>query len=77
MLDSTLVVFAHKIGDAITVVTDFDRSLPAIPVYAAELNQVWTNLIDNAVLSVESSPGNTRFIVRLPLVASGLGGGLQ
>jgi len=31
------------------VVKDYDRSLPAIPAYAAELNQVWTNLIDNAV----------------------------
>jgi signal transduction histidine kinase len=31
------------------VVTDYDRSLPALDVYAAELNQVWTNLIDNAV----------------------------
>jgi signal transduction histidine kinase len=33
----------------ITVVKDYDRGLPQIPVYAAELNQVWTNLIDNAV----------------------------
>jgi signal transduction histidine kinase len=31
------------------VVKEYDRSLPAIPAYAAELNQVWTNLIDNAV----------------------------
>jgi signal transduction histidine kinase len=31
------------------VVTDYDRSLPELEVYAAELNQVWTNLIDNAV----------------------------
>jgi signal transduction histidine kinase len=31
------------------VVKDYDRSLPAIPAYPAELNQVWTNLIDNAV----------------------------
>jgi len=30
-------------------VQDYDRSLPAIPVYAAELNQAWTNLIDNAL----------------------------
>ena len=33
----------------IKVVKDYDRSLPQIPAYAAELNQVWTNLIDNAV----------------------------
>jgi signal transduction histidine kinase len=34
------------------VVKDYDRSLPAIPAYAAELNQAWTNLIDNAVAAM-------------------------
>ncbi|WP_229069580.1 ATP-binding protein [Actinoplanes sp. DH11] len=48
-LDSTLVMLAHKIGDGVRVVKDFDRSLPQIPAHPAELNQVWTNLIDNAV----------------------------
>jgi signal transduction histidine kinase len=48
-LKSTLVMLTHKIGDGITVVKDFDRSLPQVPAHAAELNQVWTNLIDNAV----------------------------
>jgi signal transduction histidine kinase len=38
-----------KIGDGIEVVREYDRSLPSIPAYAAELNQVWTNLIDNAI----------------------------
>ncbi len=49
LLDSTLVMLARKIGDGIKVVKDYDRSLPPMPAYAAELNQVWTNLIDNAV----------------------------
>ncbi|HEX5120754.1 MAG TPA: ATP-binding protein [Pseudonocardiaceae bacterium] len=49
LLDSTLVMLNRKIGDGIEVVKNYDRTLPAIPVYAAELNQVWTNLIDNAV----------------------------
>ncbi|CPU67201.1 Uncharacterised protein [Mycobacteroides abscessus] len=35
-----------------------------MPGYAAELNQVWTNLVENAAPSV---PGDTRFVVRLPL----------
>ena len=32
-----------------TVVKEYDRSLPAVPAYAGELNQVWTNLIVNAL----------------------------
>ena len=49
LLDSTLAILAGKIPPGIRVVKEYDRSLPAIPAYAAELNQAWTNLIDNAV----------------------------
>ena len=49
LLDSTLAMLAGKIPPGVRVVKDYDRSLPAIPAYAAELNQAWTNLIDNAV----------------------------
>jgi signal transduction histidine kinase len=52
-LDSTLVMLTHKIGDGIKVVKDYDRSLPQIPAHPAELNQVWTNLIDNAVQAMK------------------------
>jgi signal transduction histidine kinase len=52
LLDSTLVMLARKIGDGIAVVKDYDRGLPQLPCYAAELNQVWTNLIDNAVAAM-------------------------
>ena len=37
------------------MVKEYDRSLPPIPAYAAELNQVWTNLIDNAVSAMGES----------------------
>jgi signal transduction histidine kinase len=47
-LDSTVVMFGHKLS-GVTVERDYDRTLPPVPAYAAELNQVWTNLIDNAV----------------------------
>ncbi len=49
LLDSTLLMLAGKIPPGIRVVKEYDRSLPAIPGYAAELNQAWTNLIDNAL----------------------------
>lgn len=52
LLDSTLVMLNSKIGDGVRVVKDYDRSLPPLPCFAAELNQVWTNLIDNAVYAM-------------------------
>ncbi|MEU4248264.1 ATP-binding protein [Amycolatopsis sp. NPDC026612] len=48
-LDSTLVMLSGKIGDGVRVVKEYDRTLPKIPAYPAELNQVWTNIIDNAL----------------------------
>ena len=55
LLDSTLLMLSGKIPPGIRVVKDYDRSLPSIPAYAGELNQVWTNLIDNAVAAMGSS----------------------
>ena len=49
LLDATLLMLSAKIGKQITVVKDYDRTLPHISAYASELNQVWTNIIDNAV----------------------------
>lgn len=51
-LDATLVMLAGKIGENVRIVKDYDHTLPHVPVYAAELNQVWTNLIDNALHAV-------------------------
>jgi signal transduction histidine kinase len=61
LLNSTLVMLSSKIGDGITVVKDYDRSLPSVQVYAAELNQVWTNLIDNAA---QAMAGNGTLTIR-------------
>jgi signal transduction histidine kinase len=55
LLDSTLAMLTGKIGDGITVVRDYDRALPRIPAFPGELNQVWTNLIDNAVSAMAGS----------------------
>jgi signal transduction histidine kinase len=49
LLDSTLMMLGGKLGPDITVVKNYAPSLPRIPAYPGALNQVWTNLIDNAV----------------------------
>ncbi len=55
LLDSTLLMLTAKFGKGIRVVKDYDRTLPQIPAYAAELNQVWTNVIDNAVSAMNGT----------------------
>jgi signal transduction histidine kinase len=48
-LENTLVILQHKLKKGITVKRDYAPDLPRIEAYASELNQVWTNIIDNAV----------------------------
>jgi signal transduction histidine kinase len=55
LLDSTLAMLSGRIGDGVTVVRDYGRDLPKIPCFPGELNQVWTNLIDNAVSAMGGS----------------------
>lgn len=50
-LENTLTMLSHKLK-GVTLNRDYDRSLPPIPAYGTELNQVWTNLIDNAIDAV-------------------------
>jgi signal transduction histidine kinase len=47
-LENTLVILRHKLKRGITVARDFQKDLPRVPAHGSELNQVWTNLIDNA-----------------------------
>lgn len=48
-LESTLVIMQHKLKKGVTIKRDYSPNLPRIEAYASELNQVWTNIIDNAV----------------------------
>jgi signal transduction histidine kinase len=49
-LETTLTVLGHKLKHTeIAVVRDYDRTLPRLTVRGSELNQVWTNLLDNAI----------------------------
>lgn len=47
-IESTLVMLKYKLKYGINVEKDFDKNLPRVCAYGSELNQVWTNLIDNA-----------------------------
>jgi signal transduction histidine kinase len=61
-LNSTLIMLGHKlkIGD-VEVVRDYEKDLPNVCGHAGELNQVWTNLLDNAIDAVD---GRGRITVR-------------
>jgi signal transduction histidine kinase len=48
-LENTLIILSHKLKSDVVVTREYDRSLPRISAYGSELNQVWTNLIDNAI----------------------------
>jgi len=52
-IDQTLVILKHRLRDGVEVVRDFADDLPEIEVRGSELNQVWTNLIDNAIDAME------------------------
>ena len=52
-IESTLVMLKHKMPAGITVVREFAPDAPRIETYPGDLNQVWTNLIDNAIDAME------------------------
>ena len=54
-LESTLIMLGHKLRDGITVVREYDDSVPTVTANPGELNQVWTNLIDNAVDAMDGA----------------------
>ncbi len=47
-LETTLIIMHHKLKRGIVVTREFAPDLPKVMAYGSELNQVWTNLIDNA-----------------------------
>ncbi len=54
-LESTLAMLGHKLRGGVKVVRDYGADLPRIEAYPGELNQVWTNLIDNAVDAMDGA----------------------
>jgi signal transduction histidine kinase len=60
-LENTLVIMQHKLKKGVTVKREYSSGLPRIEAYASELNQVWTNIIDNAV---DAMDGRGEIILR-------------
>ncbi|HEX9012852.1 MAG TPA: ATP-binding protein [Anaerolineaceae bacterium] len=60
-IENTLVMLRHKLKQGVEVRRDYDPNLPHIQVYGSELNQVWTNLIDNAV---DAMDGHGELLIR-------------
>jgi signal transduction histidine kinase len=61
-LDNTLRILAHKLRN-IEVIREYDPDMPRIMARGSELNQVWTNLIDNAIDAMNGT-GTLRLITR-------------
>ncbi|MBW4500433.1 MAG: cyclic nucleotide-binding domain-containing protein [Scytonema hyalinum WJT4-NPBG1] len=78
-LEDTLQLFCHKLKYGITVHRSYDPSLPKILAYGSELNQAWTNLIDNAIDAMdgqgtlEITTFSKRNHVRVEIIDSGSG----
>lgn len=53
-LENTLLMLGHKLKN-VAIKRAFDRSIPRLMTYGSELNQVWTNLIDNAIDAVNGN----------------------
>lgn len=63
-LNDTLVILRHKLKEGIQIRKEYDPSLPRILAYGSELNQVWTNILDNAIDAVAGKGNITIRTVR-------------
>jgi signal transduction histidine kinase len=79
-IDSTLVMLGSRLRDGVQVVREYDPDVPIISAYAGELNQVWTNLVDNAIdamdgrgtLTVSTRLDDEHVVVRVADTGSGM-----
>ena len=62
-LDSTLVMLGQRLHDQVTVMRDYGPDVPQIEAHPAELSQVWTNLVDNAMDAMDG-PGTLTLTTR-------------
>jgi signal transduction histidine kinase len=60
-LENTLIMLHYRLKHGINVMREYDRSIPRICAHGSELNQVWTNLVDNAI---DAMDGRGELLVR-------------
>jgi len=65
-IESTLTILGHRLKQGVTVIRDYDPNLPRVCAYGSELNQIWTNLIDNAIDAMNGK-GELRIRTKLNL----------
>ena len=80
-IEDTIKLFVHQIKHGVEIQRSYDKEIPPIMAYGSELNQVWTNLIDNAIdamegkgklqISTQYKPKNNS--VRVDIIDSGSG----
>ena len=64
-IENTLTILAYKLRQSeVTIDRDFDTSIPTICAYGSELNQVWTNLLDNAIDALAERPTPRTITIR-------------
>jgi signal transduction histidine kinase len=79
-LESTLTMLGRQVLGGVTVVRDYDAAAPRIEAYAGELNQVWTNLVDNAAdamggagtLRLSTRPAGDHVVVEIGDTGAGM-----
>jgi signal transduction histidine kinase len=71
-LDDTLVILRSKLKEGVVVNREYAPDLPRIQAYGSELNQVWTNLIDNAIDALLDQDGkNGKAMITLRTLQDG------
>jgi signal transduction histidine kinase len=68
-LENTLIMLHYRLKHGIDVLREYDRSIPRICARGSELNQVWTNLIDNAI---DAMDGHGELVVRTEAEFAGI-----
>jgi signal transduction histidine kinase len=64
-IDDTLLILSYKLKNGPSVRREYDPDLPKIEAYGSELNQVWTNILDNAIDALKDMPpGQGKITIR-------------